>query len=134
MVVEAFDSLRGQIQPHHAVGDLRHLLGGNVLRLRQNPRRDGKTIEDVRTRVADDLLDLSDLAAVGGYHGPAGLDYKPRDRVGHFYTGPLSPYQTGPCVATALVSDSAQRIARRALIPSSSSRAMHRLAISDDAP
>ena len=82
-LAELLDPGTPQRQVYDAVGDPADLLGRNVARLAERLRRDRQPVEDVRSVVAGDLVDLADLGAVGGEHLPAGPDQQPRDGVGH---------------------------------------------------
>src|ERR671923_2118587 len=66
-----------------ALGDRRDLLGRDVARLAERARRDREAVEDVPGVVARDLVDLADLAPVGGVDLPAGTDQEPGDGIGH---------------------------------------------------
>src|SRR6266511_3651947 len=122
----------GELEANAPVGDLRHLLGRDVPGPPEQARRDRETVEDVDATVADRLLHPPDEMAVAVDHLPARLDHEPGDRVAHMTFPPA--YQTGPWVATGLVSESTRRTRSRPWIPASSSRARQRLAICGEAP
>src|SRR5439155_16323808 len=100
------DLRRGQRQAHRSLGDLGHLLRRHVARLPESGRRNREAVEDVSVAVAHNLVHLSDLAAVGRKHLPAGLDQQPGNRVSHrrmslrmagsFAGGRARSWTTGP--------------------------------------
>src|SRR5262249_46323455 len=94
--------------------------------------RDRQPVEDVLAAVADDLVDGPKLAGVRRQHLPAALDHEPGDGIAHTVRPPT--YQTGPCVETGFVSESARRMLNDPVISRSSRRSMQRLTICGDAP
>jgi hypothetical protein len=79
-----------------ALGDLRDQVGRHPAGLAEQTGRDGNAAEDVA--VADDLLDLADLAALGVDDLPPRLDEEPGDgrHAAFAHTERPSTYQTGP--------------------------------------
>ena len=112
-----------EIELDPAVVDRANPLGWHVPLRAEQPVRDGETVEDVLVAVADDLVHLAEVCAVGTTDEPALLDQEPGDGVAH--TTFPSTYQTGPWVSTLWVSESARRIETRPVIPSASARAKH---------
>ena len=83
VLAEALDLRARQRQVHDALRDPAHLLGRHVARLPERAGGDREPVEDVGVVVAGHLVDLADLAAVGGDDLPAGPDQEPGDGVGH---------------------------------------------------
>ena len=81
----------------------------------------------------EDLVDLPDLVPVAGGDGPAALDDRPGDGIGH-QAGRRPTAKVAPCVPTGFTSLSARVTRTWPVIPASSSRARQRPTIPAEAP
>ena len=79
------------------------------------------------------IFDFADRLAVTAHDLPPLLDQVPGNRVGHQTAWPPT-YQTGPCVATGLESESERKTWKWPLMPSASRRWRQRSVISAEAP
>src|SRR5262245_8278075 len=133
ILAELFDLVLADRQADLSFGDGRDLLRRDVTRPAEQACRHGKAVEDVIARVAHDLVDGPDLPTACVEDLPARLDQEPGDWIAaHTERPPTS--QTGPCVPTGLVSESARRISTSPVMPASSQRLKQRVAISGATP
>src|ERR671914_2072685 len=133
VVVEALEGARGEGENDVALLDRGDVLGRHVPRSFEQTVRDCQAVEDVCALVAEHFVYRSDLLAVLALDLPAGLDHEPRHRLVVHSTLPPA-YQTGPCVCTGWVSESARRMRTRPGIPASSNRSRHRRTIAAGTP
>src|SRR4051812_23498159 len=70
-----------EVERHHSVVDLRDALRRHVAAAPERSTAHGEPVEDVRTAVADDVLDLAELVAGWVDDAPAALDDEPGDGI-----------------------------------------------------
>ena len=92
-----------------ALVDRRDALGGHVPRCLEQARRHGEAVEDVLPGSPNDLVHLAELASRRRRRrSQPGSTTSQDDGIGHQTSRPPR-YQTGPCVPTGCVSESAAR-------------------------